>query len=188
MRVFTFVPPPMPPYFHLQFSHFHTFSSIIFHFHISYILHFTSSWLFFRFFSNVFSSGFLTLFLPISFQYSSLSVGHPLFQIRGQLFHSYFFLPDVTFPVFLSSWLFLCFPFPIFQFLSIFPFHCLWISVSFLNTRHNLQDVVFLGFSFNSKVFPFHLSPRLFAIRFQAACFSCCLSSWLQARHADALL
>ena len=72
---------------------------------------------------------------------------------------------------------------------SILPFHCLRISAPSLNTRHYLQNVVFSQFSFNSKVFfLFHLSPRLFAIRFQAASFSCCLSPWLQAWHGDALL
>ena len=70
--------------------HFENLSFILFH--ISYIPHFSSSWLFFRFFFfNVLSSGFPTLFLPINFQLSFLSGGHNIFPIRGQLFHSSFF-------------------------------------------------------------------------------------------------
>ena len=92
----------LPSYFHLQLSYFQNFSSIIFHFHISYILHFPSSWSFFRFFfffPNVLSFGFPTLLLPISFQLSSLSVSQPIFLIRGQLFHS---ISIFQFPFFLS--------------------------------------------------------------------------------------
>ena len=91
------LPGMLPSYLHLQLSYFQNFSSIIFHFHTSYIPHFPSSWSFFRFFfSNVLSScGFSTLFLPVSFQVSSevssLSAGHRIFPIRGQLFNSYFF-------------------------------------------------------------------------------------------------
>ena len=51
----------LPSYFHLQLSYFKNFSSIIFL--ISYIPHFPSSRSFFRFFSNLLSSGFPTLFL-----------------------------------------------------------------------------------------------------------------------------
>ena len=66
---------------------------------------------------------------------------------------------NVEFSIFLSSCSILCFL--CFLFL---PFHCLRISVPFLDTRHYLQNIVFPEFSFNSKVlFPFHLSPRLFA-------------------------
>ena len=115
-----------------------------------------------------------------------------------------------------SSWLFLCFPFPIFlrihivfsQFdatyfthvmytncqipiyllvcfffaspfsVPILPFHCLRISVPSFNTRYYLQNLVFRKFFFNPKVFfPFHPSPRLFAICFQTARLSCCRPS-----------
>ena len=37
-------PTMLPSYFHLQLSYFQNFSSIIFHFHISYIPHLPSSW------------------------------------------------------------------------------------------------------------------------------------------------
>ena len=50
-------------------------------------------------------------------------------------------------------------------------------NISMFNTRHSLQNVVFPEFYFNSEVFfPFHFSPCLFAISFQAACFSCFFS------------
>ena len=214
-------PPPPPPtiltsYFHLLLWYFRNFSSLIFHLHISYIPHFPSSWSFFRFFFlNALSSGFPTLFLLISFQLSSLSVGHHIFPIRGQLCHAYFFcamshsqfsslldcfsafskfgatyFTHVMYTKYqISNFLLVCFFFTSPFSVTILPFHCLRISVPPLNTRPYLQNIVFPEFFFNSKVsFPFHLSSRLFAIRFQEACFSFCLFPWLQARHADALL
>ena len=74
--------------------------------HIFHIFHRLDR--FFRFFfSNVLSSGFSTLCLPISFQLSSLSVSYHIFPIRGQLFHSYFFFffgrcHISNFPIFLT--------------------------------------------------------------------------------------
>ena len=193
--------------------------------YISHIPHFPSSWSFFRFFfSNVLSSGFPALFLPIGFQLSSLPGGHHIFPIRRQLFYLYFFcqmshfqfssldcFPTFLFQFFTDSyrifliWCYLfqschvhqlsnlqfspCFFHLCFSFFSFHSFYCLRISVPSLNTRHSLQKVVFPELSFNSKVFfLFHLSPRLFAISFQAACFSCFFSPWLQTRHGDALL
>ena len=99
-----FTPTMLPSYFNLQLSCFQNFSFIIFHFHISCIPHFLSSSSFFRFFfSSVLSSGLPMLFLPMSFQLSSLPIGHQIFPIRGQLLHSYFFswchIP--SFPLFL---------------------------------------------------------------------------------------
>ena len=76
------------------------------------------------------------LFLPISFQFSSLSVSHHIFPIRGQLFHSYFFR-QMSHSQFFS--LLDCF-FPFFSnfSVSILSFHCLRISVPSVNTRHYL--------------------------------------------------
>ena len=78
-----------------SYFHFITFifrKLLFYHFPFPYIIYSTpSSWAFFLFFSNVLSSSFPLIFLPISFQLSSLSVGHHIFPIPGQLFHSYFF-------------------------------------------------------------------------------------------------
>ena len=157
-------------YFRLQLSYLQNFSSLIFDFYISYIPHFPSSWSFSRlFFSNVLSSSFPTLFLPISFQLSSLSVGHQIFRIRNQLFYSYFFCQMQLFqfsylldyfsafyqfgPTYfthvvytncqISNFLLVCF-FLISSFsVSILAFHCPRISIPSVNTRHSLQNVVF---------------------------------------------
>ena len=66
-------------------------------------------------FSNVLSSGFSTLFLPISFQLSSLLVGHHMFPIRDQLFHPCFFC-QISHSQFFS--LLDCFSAFLFQFFS----------------------------------------------------------------------
>ena len=148
-----FLPTILPSYFHLELSYFQNCSFIILHFHILYIPHFQSSWSFFRFFfSNGLSSGFPTLFLSISFQLSSLSVGHHIFPIPGELFHS-FFLPRVTFPVFLSSRLFLC----------IFPIRCHLFYSCHVHELSNFKFspcVFFLCFSFFSFHSSFPLSPN----------------------------
>ena len=154
----------LPSYFDLQVLYFQNFSSVIFHFHTSYIPHFPLSWSFFRFlFSSILSSGFPTLFIPISFQLSSLSFGH---HIRGQLFHSYFFCQmslsqfsslldcfsafsqfDATFFTHAMhtnclNFLVVCFFFAYFL-VSILPHHCLRMFVPSLYTRYSLQNVVF---------------------------------------------
>ena len=144
------LPPTMlPSYFHLQLSYFQNYSSIIFHFHISHIPHLPSSRSFFRlFFSNVLSSGFPSLFLPISFQLSSLSVGHHIFPIRCHLFHSCH-VHQLSNSKFSPCFFFFASLFSV----SILPFHWLQISLPTLNTRRYLQNVVFPECSFNSKVF-----------------------------------
>ena len=105
---------------------------------------------------------------------SSLVIFTPLYTLVGFNICSplqYFpFISIHNFHIISKIFFLLCF---------MLPFHCLRISVPSLNTRHYLQNVIFAKFSFNSKVFfQFHLSSRLFAIRFQAACFSCFLLSF----------
>ena len=90
------------------------------------------------------------------FQLSSLSVGHHIFPIRGQLFHSYFFLPDVTVPVFLSSRLFLC----------IFRILCHLFHSCHVYTPSNSKfspSLFFLCFSFFS--FHFGIPFKIFVSR-----------------------
>ena len=62
------------------------------------------------------------LFLPISFQLSSLSVGHHIFPIRGQFFHWYFFCQMTHFEFFSLLDCFSAFLFQFFYgFVSYFP-------------------------------------------------------------------
>ena len=84
-----------------------------------------------------------------------------------------------------------CTPTVLFQIFSLFVFSLLLLfqfsffvsMVSEFPYRLPILDIsfkvylVFSEFSFNFEVFfPFHLLSRLFAIRFQVACFYCCLS------------
>ena len=103
----------LPSYFHLRLSYFQNFSSIIFH--IPYST-----------FSIVLIVIPVFLFRCPFFQLPHVISSNQfpvVFRVRRSLNFSHswpvislvFFLPDVTFSsVFLSSWLFLCFPFPIF--------------------------------------------------------------------------
>ena len=153
-----YIPPPppamLPSYFHLQLSYFQNFSSIIFH--ISYIPHFSLSWSFSRFFfSNVFSSGFSTLFFPISFQLCFLSGGHYIFPIRGQLFQSYFFFARChtpNFPLFLTVSMFSFSNFFTDSY-RVFPIHC---HVFHLCHVHLLLVCFFFVSLCSVSILPFH--------------------------------
>ena len=177
---------PLNSIYNIYISKISLLSFSISIYHIFYIFHRLD-----RFSGSSFSMSFLPATPRYFFQSVSSCLSCPsaipFFQFMASYFTRIFFakchIP--SFPLFLTVSLLSFSNFLV----SILPSDCFRISVPSFNTRHYLQNVVFPEFSFNSKVFfPFHLPPRLFVIRFQAACFSCCLSSWLQVRHTDALL
>ena len=158
MRVFTPHPPPPQCFPLISIYNFHISKISLLSFSI-FIYHFPSSCSFFRFlFSNILSFGLPTLFLPISFQLSSLCVGYHIFPIFVTIYFTrIFFLPDDTFPVFLSSWLFLC----------ILPIRCLLFHSPHVHERSNFKFspcLFFLRFSFFSFHFFFPLSPNFRAV------------------------
>ena len=169
LRVFTFVP-PYNTFFLFPFITFIFPKFLFYHFPFPYIIYSTFSIVLIVFPVLLFQCSLLRL--PHVISSNSFPVVFPVRRLSHFLNSwpvSYsFFLPDATFPVFRT--LLDCFSAFLFQFFSFHPTF----------PRQYLQNVVFSEFSFNSKVFfPFHLSPRLFAIRFQAACFSWCLLKFL---------
>ena len=118
----------------------------------------------------------LLFFLIVSllFFFNFFTDSYRIFPIQCHLFYS-FHVHQLSNSKFLL--VFLCFFF--FSFHPSFPLSPNFRTVAQYSTLPSKYiNIVFPEFSVNSKVFfSFHLSARLFAIRFQAASFSCCLSS-----------
>ena len=151
--IYPCTPPPamLPSYFHLQLSYFENFSSIIFH--------------------------CLDRFSGSSFPMSSLPASpRYFFQSVSSCVPCPAVITFSQFPVFLSSWLFLCFPFPIFLRIRIVfsQFDATYFThVSYTNCQiPNFLVCFFFVAPFSVSI----LLPFLFAINFQATCFSCSFS------------
>ena len=114
-----FPPTILPSYFHLHFhiSKISLLSFSISIYHIFHIFHRLD-----RFSGSSFPMSFLSASPRYFFQSVSSCLPCPSVITFSQSVASYFtriFLPNVTFRIYLSSWLFLCFPFPIFLWIRI---------------------------------------------------------------------